>query len=281
MIIFKAMKGGFRGSFLFNLLIVLALCVGLYFVFFATLGYITKHSSEVQVPQVTGIDLKAAQSKLHALGFEVEIDSAYDPTRKAFVVLSQQPETGATVKAGRTLFLTVNKAEPPMTPMPNLVNLSFRSAELILRSNKLLLGDTTYRPDIAKGAVLEQLFNGKVITPNTMIPQGSKISLVIGDGLGNTEFNVPDVIGMTYAEGLAFLSGNGLQYTVLFDADVTDTASAIIYNQTPSPLNDLSVPNRIREGDIVDVFVKQSPTQEEMDHNRNPGLQVNSADTSQ
>lgn len=273
------MKGGFRGSFLFNLLLVLAVCAGLYVIFFSSLGFITRHNSEVQVPKVTGNDLKAAQSRLETLGFEVEVDSAYDPSKKAFVVLSQQPEVGAVVKSGRTLFLTVNKAEPPMTPMPNLVNLSFRSAEMILKSNKLILGDTTYRPDIAQGAVLEQLYKGKSIAPNTMLPQGSKISLVIGDGLGNTEFNVPDVIGMSYAEGMALLSANGLQPIASFDADVTDSASAIIYNQSPSPLNDLPAPNRIREGDMVDIMLKQNPTEEEMARNRNPSLQVNNADT--
>lgn len=273
------MKGGFRGSFFFNLLLVLAVCAGLYVIFFSSLGFITRHNSEVKVPKVAGSDLKSAKAQLELLGFEVEVDSAYDPSKKPFVVLSQQPEIGAVVKTGRTLFLTVNKAEPPMTPMPNLVNLSFRSAEMILKSNKLILGDTTYRPDIAKGAVLEQLYKGKSIAANTMLPQGSKISLVIGDGLGNTEFNVPDVIGMSYAEGMALLSANGLQPIPSFDSDVTDSAAAIIYNQSPSPLNDLPAPNRIREGDIVDIMLKQNPTEEEMARNRNPSLQVNSTDT--
>lgn len=275
------MKGGFRGSLLFNLLIILVVCTGLYLLFFSSLGFITKHGSEVQVPKVTGNNFEAAKARLTSLGFEVNVDSAYDPTKKPFIVLAQQPEVGAIVKSGRTLFLTINKAEPPMTPMPNLVNLSFRSAEMILKSNKLILGDTTFRPDIAKGAVLEQLFNGKNIAANTMIPQGSRISLVIGDGLGNTEFNIPDVIGMSSAEGLTMLSGNGLQYILHYESDVTDSASAIIYNQMPSPLNELSTPNRIREGDIVDVFIKQNPSQEEMDSNRNPGLSVNKSDTTQ
>src|SRR5690606_15523086 len=111
------------------------------------------------------------------------------------------------------IFLIVNKQNPPETPMPSLVNLSFRSAEMLLKSNKLKLGDTTMRPDMAQGAVLEQLVNGKVITAGTMVPQGSKIDLVIGDGLGNKEINVPDITGLTYPEAVAMLSGSNLQFT--------------------------------------------------------------------
>jgi beta-lactam-binding protein with PASTA domain len=258
---------------------MLALCGVLYAVFFGSLGFITQHGSEVKVPMVVGNDLGKALSSLEAMGFEVEVDSTYEPTKKALLVLNQQPEANAIVKQGRTVFITVNKAEPPTTPMPNLVSLSYRSAIMILKSNRLLVGDTTYRPDIAKGAILEQLLNGKPISAGTLIPQGSRISLVIGDGLGNTEFAVPDVIGMTFAEGREMLMGNGLLVTPVFDPDVVDTANAVIFNQTPSPLNEAGASNRIREGDYVDIFIKQNPTQEEMERNRNPASAVNSVDS--
>ena len=167
------------------------------------------------------------------------------------------------------LFLTVNKSVAPETPMPNLVNLSFRSAALILKSNRLILGDTTYRPDIAKGAILEQRYLGQPIRPGQMIPQGSRIDLVIGDGLGNTELNVPDVIGMTYPEAVAQLSSSGLMPTTLFDADVTDTASAKVYKQTPNAISDIGAPSRIRQGDFIDIYIGQHPADSTMENNRN------------
>lgn len=273
------MEGGIRKSFGFNLLLAVALCALLFIIGFSLLGPITHHGSEVKVPNVLGRDFTEAEAMLKHLGFDLEVDSSYEPDEKPYVVLRQQPEVGAIVKDGRTLFITVNKAEPPQTSMPNLVNLSFRSAELIIKSNRLVLGDTTYRPDIAKGAVLEQLYNGKAISAGTMLPQGSRIDLVIGDGLGNTEFGVPDVIGLSYAEGQAILSGNGLHFTPVFDGDVVDTMAAIIYNQTPGPLNEVSAPNRIREGDNVDIFIKQNPSPEEMERNRNPGAPVIDGDS--
>lgn len=268
-----------RRSFRFNLLVVFLLCAVLYVIFFVSLSFITRHGAEAKVPMVIDRDVKMAVNELEKMGFEVDIDSAYDPSKKAYIVLAQMPEVNSTVKTGRTVFITVNKAQPPLTPMPNLQNLSFRSAEMILKSNNLILGDTTYRPDIANGAILEQLYKGQAIRPGTMLPQGSRIDLIIGDGLGNTQFNVPDVVGLTYNEAVAMLSGNGLTITALWEGDITDSANAIIYNQMPYPQNELGAPNRIRQGDLVDIRIKQNPTPEELERNKNVANQVDNEET--
>jgi eukaryotic-like serine/threonine-protein kinase len=262
---------GFKNSFKLNLLAIIALSVVLYFLFFAMLGVITGHGDELKVPNIVGKSLKLGESQLSKIGFDIEIDSAYDPTQKPFTILGQQPEVGEVVKPGRTIFLTVNKAEPPKTPMPNLIGLSLRSASMILNSSKLHLGDTTYRPDIAQGAVLEQLYNGQIIRPGQMIPQGSRVSLVIGDGLGNTEFDVPDIVGLSYAEAVAMLSANNLHFTAIASGEITDTAAAIVYMQMPSAENELSNHNRLREGDELGFYYKQNPAPEEMQHGPQPG----------
>ena len=188
------------------------------------------------------------------------------------------PDTGSSVKTGRTIFLTINKAEPPLTPMPKLTDLSFRSAIRILESARLVLGDTIRKPDYAKGAVLEQLYNGKTITAGDMIPQGSKITLVVGDGLNNVEMDVPDVIGSTADEGITILNGAGLSPIIIWDGVITDSSSAIIYKQSPAPYNELEVPNRIKEGDVMDIRIKQNPTNEELEDNRKPANTVNNAE---
>lgn len=268
-----------KNSFLFNAIIIALLCVGIYFLFFASLGLITHHGSEVKVPEVSRKSVAAAVAILTKAGFEVEVDSAYDPSEKPFLVLNQIPQTNAIVKAGRTIFLTVNKALPPLAPMPKLQDLSYRSAVLILKSSRFVLGDTIQKPDYANGAVLDQLYNGQHVNPGDMIPQGSKIDLVVGIGFGNSEMNVPDVIGMTGEEGIIILNGNGLIPIVVYDGEITDTASAIIYKQTPAPFNELNVQNRIKEGDVIDIRIMQNPTEEEMENNRNPAGTVMDTET--
>lgn len=269
------MAGLKNKSIFFHLLLLVALCVVLYFTFFASLGILTNHNEEVKIPNLLGKDLKSAIAEVERQGFEITVDSAYEPEKRPYVVLTQQPDTSAIVKTGRMIFLTVNKAEPPLTVMPNLVGLSYRSASMMLKSNRLLIGDTTYKPDIAKGAILEQLVRGEKITAGDPIAQGTRIDLVIGDGLGETELMVPDVIGQTYLEAMAVVGALNLTPNLIFVGNITDSFSAMVYDQQPKGMNELMTHNRIHEGDIIDIFIKQHPTIEEMEHNRLPAGGVN------
>jgi len=248
----------FHKTFLFNLIIIALICLGIYWLFFASLGWITGHGEELNVPALEGKTLPEAEAILSRAEFKVEIDSSYDPSRKPLEILDQQPEKNFKVKKGRTIFLTINRTSAPTIKMPNLVNLSFRSAEMLLTTNKLVLGDTVLKPDLAEGAVLAQKYKGQDIPPGTLIAQGSRVDLVIGDGLGHTEMKVPDLIGMSYPEAVAMLSGSNLNYTVVFDGTISDTTTAIVYEQEPQPFNEDQVPNQIKEGDVVDFRVKQT-----------------------
>ncbi len=264
------MEALLKKSFRVNLLVVILLSIFLYILFFVSLGFITRHGNEVVIPNVMKKDIKVAEKSLESMGFEVLVDSAYDPKQKPMTVLSQIPEVGSTVKSGRTVFITINRRQPPMTPMPNLVGLSYRSAAMILKNNKLNIGDTIYKPDIAKGAILEQLYKGKAVRPGELVPQGSKISLVIGDGLSNTELDMPDVIGIPYLEAEAILSGTGLQFYPVWEGDITDSSTAVVFKQNPRPMNELGQPNRIKEGDMVEIYIKQTASNEELEENRKP-----------
>lgn len=249
-------------TFWANLLLVIAICLAVYWLFFASLGWITGHGKEKVIPNLAGKSVKEAVSALNNLGFDVDIDSTFDPSKQPLAVIQQQPEAGMTVKNGRTIFLLVNKSGAPKIPMPNLVNLSFRSALILLQSNKLIMGDTIYRPDIANGSVLAQQYQtGQDISPGTLIPQGSKVNLVIGNGLGTKEISVPNVVGMSYPEAVALISGSNLQYTVVFDGAISDTASAMVYSQMPEAQNDDGNDNTIQEGDIIDLRVQQNMPQ--------------------
>lgn len=251
------MSRPFKKSFLFNLILIGVVCIILYWLFFSSLGWITNHGEEVKVPNFVGLTSTEAISKLEHLGFRIDVDSSYDPTKKADEVLDQQPYAGSNVKIGRTIFLNLNKKNAPTIGMPNLVNLSYRSAEMMLKNNKLLLGDTSFVPDLANGAILKQIYQGKEIAAGTSIPQGSKIDLVIGDGLGSKEFNVPDIEGLTYPEAVAMLNASNLNYTVIFDGVISDTLSSVVYQQAPEAKNTLQENNKITEGDVVDFRVKQ------------------------
>lgn len=246
-------------TFLFNLIVIFLICMALYWIFFASLSSFTRHGQSIPVPKLVGLSLPNAEVLIKTNNLDVEVDSTYEPDKKPLMVLAQQPDAGFGVKKGHTLFLTVNKILPPTIAMPALISLSYKSAIMRLEANKLVLEDTIMKPSMAQGAVLGQLFNGQPINPGTLIKQGSHITLVVGNGLGKTKMDVPNLIGMSYPEAVALLSGSNLNYQVIFDGTITDTVSAVVYLQNPTPVDSLSqAPNSINEGQSVIIHVQQN-----------------------
>ncbi len=113
-----------------------------------------------------GKSFEDAKELLEKAGFEVEIqDSIYVDTSQPLQVLKQVPEADELVKVNRTVYLTINRSVPPMVEMPNLVGYSYRSAEMALKNSNLRAGDTTFKTDFAKNAVLEQVIQWTAIKP--------------------------------------------------------------------------------------------------------------------
>lgn len=248
-------------SFWANLLAVVVLFIVLGIIFFSSLSFLTRHGETIKVPAVVGQAMASAEQELKGMHFQVIVqDSAYVDSLPPLVVVRQTPEVGSVVKTERTIYLTLNKTSPPLTAMPNLVNYSFRSAEMTLESQRLQLGDTLYKPDIAKNAVLEQLYQGKSVKPGEMIPEGSKITLVLGDGLGNTTNPVPSLVGLTYQQALDLLSASALNAgVILTQGPLSDTMNAYVTRQNPSRLDGSGQPNVVRAGEPIDMWLSQTP----------------------
>lgn len=251
----------FKRSLLLHLFIGLLLSSGLLYLGFNSLDWFTNHAKVVKVPNLVGQNLDAVLQSLKAQKFDVHVDSTYKSYVDPLRVLQQEPAVGSSVKYGRTIFLVVNRKEAPRIAMPDLVSKSFRNAQLILKSYRLVMGDTLYRPDIAAGAVLEQRVDGKSISAGDMIPYGAKVDLVIGEGLADYEVDVPNLIGLRWGDAEGIIKGAGLFEAVVWTGKITDSANALIYKQFPEALNDLDFPQAIRGGDMLDLHIMQSPSE--------------------
>ena len=222
-----------------------------------SLNSLTHHGVARTVPSVTGKTLEEATALLEEKGFEVVVqDSVYYDSLAATVIIKQVPEPDAVVKVNRTLYVTINRVVAPDVDMPNLVGLSFRNVEMILKNANLQLGDTSFRPDFAPNSVLEQLYNGTPIAPGTKVKWGSKISLVLGSGIGNQDMAVPKLVGLSFMEAKILLEAQGLGLaSVIPDPDVRDTASSFVYRQNPEPKNEEGKQFRIRPGQTMDLWL--------------------------
>ena len=238
-----------------NILAGIILALAIFFLFLLSLKCLTRHGKSATVPSVTGKKYDEAIKLLKKAGFEVEIqDSVYVDTLPPMAVIKQMPEADEIVKANREIILIVNRFEPPLIEMPNLLNYSYRNAEMVLGNLGLKVGDTTFEPDFAKNIVRKQIYNGQIIAPGTKIRKGSVVSLVLGDGVGNKEFAVPSVIGMQFCDMKKKLEGSGvLVGAIVLDPDVTDTCSAWIYWQNPERYDEDKNLNHIRSGQTIDV----------------------------
>lgn len=228
------------------------------FIFFESLGWITHHGESLKVPSVIGRNVDSAVQLLEKQGFDVVItDSLYNDSMALNTVKKQLPESDATVKVNRTVFLNVNPTTLPMVDMPKLDGLSFRFALDKLNKNNLKLGDTTYRPSFMKGSVLEQNYKGSKITAGTKIRWGSSIDLVIGGGLEAEKIPVPDLTGMTVADARNVLKDKGiLLAAILTSGSVTDTANAFIFRQNPGAFDQDNSPAYIQPGQTMDIWIQ-------------------------
>lgn len=180
----------------------------------------------------------------------------YVDTLPPMAVIKQIPEADEMVKENRTVYLTINRAVPPVIEMPNLIGYSFRNAEMTLKNSGLRVGDTTFKPDFARNSVLEQWHNGGMISPGTKLPMGSTISLVLGDGIGTTAFTVPVIVGMTFSEAKILLEANGLVIGAIVAPGISDTLNAYIAKQNPERLDDEHHIQHIRPGQTMDIWLQ-------------------------
>lgn len=236
---------------LLHLGIIVALLVLLVLGFFyAYLPYTTNHGQTVAVPDLRGMHISEVEKFLSERDLEYVIDdSTYDPRAKPLTVNTQDPAPNANVKQGRKIFLTINAKNPPMVKMPKLINRSLANAQSELEGAGLLLGTTSYVPDLQINMVLKQQLAGKDIVEGTPIPKGSRIDLVIGDGLGQQEFDVPNLVGMPFEEVQTTLAGNGLQLGTFVYQQGPDSLQNVVVKQKPTP------GSKIRTGDMVDVWI--------------------------
>lgn len=85
---------------------------------------------------------------------------------------------------------------------------------------------------------------------------GSTISLILGTGVGETQFNVPNLIGWTYADAKVKLEENGLNLLVVqADQSTRDTLNEYIFRQDPPRLDPEGNPLHIRTGQLISVWL--------------------------
>ncbi len=173
---------------LLHLAIISGVTLVVMFIFFNIyLPVTTNHNEKILVPALKGKSLAEAEEQLKKAGLRYHInDSAYVEGKPGQIILSQHPEAISEVKANRKIYLSVTSSQPPKVKMPKLEGQSLRTAELTLKSMDLRKGTITYIDYPYKDLVIGQNIDDTGIAPGSYIAKGSRINLVVGNGIAKT-----------------------------------------------------------------------------------------------
>jgi beta-lactam-binding protein with PASTA domain len=204
-------------------------------VFYFYLPWISNHGESITVPDIVGLEYDDLEEFLtdRDLRYEINADSGYSSEYPPLSVLKQYPESGQKVKEKRKIFITLNAINPPEVRMPNLVDGSLKNAEMVLESYGLMRGEIIYEPDPARNAVLEQLFEGEPILEATLIPKGSQIDLVVGDGIGRQIFEMPEAVGLEIEEAKILILGSSLNLGEIYYVESEQSTPGTVVSQSP------------------------------------------------
>lgn len=158
------------------------------------LGRLTRHGDTTTVPGVKGLPIHTAIGMLVDGGFEVQVDSIYDKNSRPGTVTEQSPIQGATVKDGRTIYLTYACFNPKLVKVPMYYNMSRRQATAAFE--EVGLSNITVRevPSEHADLVISAKYNGLILQPGKEIPVGAQIVLEVGAGYGDDYYEEEVII---------------------------------------------------------------------------------------
>lgn len=258
-------------TFWLNIAVAAVIFIGILWLTLLFLQSYSRHGESQTVPNVVGMTTLEAMQKLNSLDLEYAVmDSTYDPGKRPLSVINQDPIPDSKVKSGRKIYVTVNMANPPETEVPFIeIGTSLISVREILESRGLRMGDIIYKPFEYRDVYLDMYLDGtsKSLKPGSKIPKGSRIDLVMGNGLGDTKIAIPDFTGLTYQEAINLIQLKELSVgTVIATGTITDSLNAFVYKQYPAS-DDSRMMNI---GSMVDIWISQDPMPGS-DQDDNPG----------
>lgn len=237
---------------LIHLAIIISLVVALILIFFYYyLPATTKHGEYITVPKLEGMTINQIEEVLESKNLRYEIsDSTYKVGIKPLTVLSQHPEAGNEVKENRRIYISIAAQNPPNLKMPDLIDQSLRGAEMQLKSLGLQVGNVSTSPNPI-AVVLGQSFQGSIIKPGTSIPKGSKIDLLIGSGVGDTEIEIPNLVGMSLSEAASTIESAGLVIGLKSYDPNSEQPEQTVIKQKPTYQTGI----KVRSGDVIDLWI--------------------------
>ncbi|MGH2696951.1 MAG: Stk1 family PASTA domain-containing Ser/Thr kinase [Actinomycetota bacterium] len=218
---------GRRRGWLIALGVILALAALGLAAFFLVRALLPLPTELVGVPNVVGEPEDDAVDTLEGAGFEVQVDTEFDPEVRRGLVISQDPPAGDRVEEGTEVTLVVSRGPPPEV-VPSVVGETEEDAEEILVEAGFVVGTVTRREsDEDEGIVLEQDPPG-----DSEARPGTAVNLVVSSGPATVA--VPDVICQDLGSAQEEIEGEGLDFVVTGSRFSDECEPGTVAEQNPS-----------------------------------------------
>lgn len=216
-----------------HLLFMLAISIVIIILAFLLIKLFARQGKEYELADMRGALLEEVQQN-NPLDLKfVVIDSVYDADSKGGVVLQQDPKPGTMIKTNRTVYVTVTAHAPSDVVLPELGNMSVRSAVSALDAAGLKCGTLKFVDSPYRNVILEASHKGKLIYSGEKMEQGATVDLTVGLGEGTPSTIVPFVIGQVPAKVHRAILSASLNVGKEHYDNVTNRASAVCYRLEP------------------------------------------------
>lgn len=207
-----------------------------------------KHTDTAKVPSVVGLNFLDAKKKIEAVGLEVKQgDIRYDENKPIGEIIDQNPPAEQIVKYGRRIYLTVCGGEQ-LVEVPGLHGRSLRDAKFTLEQRGLQIGESVRKnsTDVKEDCVVSQ-----IIQPGSKVKRGTKIDLIISDGMVKGDLIVPDLIGKKLEDAKKLIADKKLKLGKITYQTNNDIPPGQIVDQYPKK------DKTANESTTVDLFVSR------------------------
>lgn len=217
--------------------------------------FYTQHGSMRTVPNLQGKNINEAIKLLKENDLQVKIiDSLYSREYKFGAVVEQNPSPNNIVKPHRIVYLITNSSSVKKIAIPNIVDMSSRQAKALLKSLGFQVEKVEYGQSAYRDLVIGVKYKRKDIEIGEKIPDQSKLTLVIGNGLLSSENGFPYVVGLDYISAEQIISSSKYPLgKVTFDEQpLGNKEKFIVYKQDPDVIDSLSTTKP-----VINIWLKK------------------------
>ncbi len=189
-----------------------------------------KVATEVQVPDVSGMDESSAQKKLEDAGFTVGTSNfVYSSNYDEGIVIETSPAAGSTVSKDTEIIMSVSRGAQKIT-VPNVVGMNDDDAQAALKSAGLSVTATyQYSDSVSAGKVISQS-----VGAGNKVSSGTTVNIVVSNG--SNSISVKSFVGSYEDALLEWASENGLKTNKSSQQYTADSnyPEGTIISQSPS-----------------------------------------------